>query len=57
MSPDMGMFPGEEPGSLLRYSPVYGIIKGEDWHTGRIQGFEHLSGLHHQADWNHRSRS
>ncbi len=27
----IGMFPGEEPGSILRYSPVHSIIKEEDW--------------------------
>ena len=32
-----GMFPGEEPSSLLRYSPVYGIIKEEEWCTGEYR--------------------
>jgi hypothetical protein len=25
-----GMFPGEEPGALLRYSPIHGLVKAED---------------------------
>ena len=28
-----GMFPGEDPGSILRYSPVYSIIKEEEWRS------------------------
>ena len=32
-----GMFPGEEPGSLLRYSQVNGIIKEEDWCVGEYR--------------------
>ena len=31
------MFPGEEPGSLLRYSQVDGIIKEEDWRVGEYR--------------------
>ena len=25
------MFPGEEPGAILRHSPVHGILKDQDW--------------------------
>ena len=44
------MFPGEEPASIIRCSPVPGILRTDEVQPDEFPSFQHLPRLHHQAD-------